>query len=952
MNKISNVINATGLRIKRFDSHSLRRKKCNYFLIYTVIMAVVGVLVFLPFLKEKRSLVWIPDALDQHLVTLRYYAQWLQDIVKTLFTTGRLDPVMFDFQLGVGGDVFTGLSFYTIGDPINLLSVFVPVKYIELFYIFTIFLRIYLAGATFSAFCLYCKKGRFQTLMGAVIYAFCGYALNYSVRHPFFMLGMIYLPLLLIGIEKIYKNEKPNFFIAATFLMGISNFYFLYILTILIVVYGIVRYFHYKKENTVAAFFKNLFRFGGYYLTGILLSAFILLPVVVGFLGNGRIGAGGHHANLFFMQPMEYINMFTGIFNSGTSRLGVISLCAFALILLFTRKEKRFTSHKWFVVILFVFAVMPLFGYIFNNFNYVSDRWTFAFAFGMAFVFVEMLPYMKKMSPRYVGFGLVLTLTFFAGYYVVKSAPSKPVRITIFAILFSVFVLYFLYIYRTSRFRKTYNTGFKIIICLVVCILTVVGSYTKYSPSVGNYVSEFTKLSNPPDSTSAFSDSAAHMVNTIKDDDFYRMDISTDRNELFSYPLEYGYNGTSVYLSTTDSNMFTYGTQLYCINKDQSPSKYSGFDNRTALNAFAAVKYIATESGRSAYIPFGYEKIRSEQRPNSKIVDELYENKYFLPLGYTYTGYITQDEFQRLTPAQRQQAMLQAVVVDETLEGYKKTTYENDVTELPFTVSVSGGVKKTGENQYRFTKDKGTIDFKFQGQPNSETYICFNNVQFEFASPYEKPEMFLASNATAGQIKSYKQANKYTAAQASGNVIVKNGERVSSTLIRSTTSNFYCGVHDFIMNTGYSEEAIHELSVRFSQYGTLTYDSISIISVPMDTYPEKIQTLKQDVLQDVTIGRDTITGTVSLEEDKILQLSIPYSANWKAKVNGEEKELMKSNVMYMALPLEAGENEVYLYYYNPWLIWGTVISLLTIAVIITVIAIRRKNKRQQPKTIV
>ena len=55
---------------------------------------------------------------------------------------------MWDMHIGYGSDNLTTLHYYVIGDPLTLLSVFVPEKDTEILYELLIFLRIYLAGIT------------------------------------------------------------------------------------------------------------------------------------------------------------------------------------------------------------------------------------------------------------------------------------------------------------------------------------------------------------------------------------------------------------------------------------------------------------------------------------------------------------------------------------------------------------------------------------------------------------------------------------------------------------------------------------------------------------------------------------------------------------------------------------------------------------------------------------
>lgn len=92
---------------------------------------------------------------------------------------------------------------------------------------------------------------------------------------------------------------------------------------------------------------------------------------------------------------------------------------------------------------------------------------------------------------------------------------------------------------------------------------------------------------------------------------------------------------------------------------------------------------------------------------------------------------------------------------------------------------------------------------------------------------------------------------------------------------------------------------------------------MELYSQSMENYPDYIEHLTEDVLEDVTVGEDEVTGNISLDEDKYLVLSIPYQKGGIAYVDGEETELLRANYMYMALPLSAGEHSIRLTFAIP-----------------------------------
>jgi uncharacterized membrane protein YfhO len=89
-------------------------------------------------------------------------------------------------------------------------------------------------------------------LIGSFIYIFSGYGLFFS-HTPFFLNPLIYLPLLLLGIEKIFKRENPCLFIIMVFITLLSNFYFFYLLIEMMIIYIAIRivFSIISKENSI-----------------------------------------------------------------------------------------------------------------------------------------------------------------------------------------------------------------------------------------------------------------------------------------------------------------------------------------------------------------------------------------------------------------------------------------------------------------------------------------------------------------------------------------------------------------------------------------------------------------------------------------------------------------------------------------------------------------------------
>ena len=109
------------------------------------------------------------------------------------------------------------------------------------FYTLLILLRIYLAGLTFSFFCFQRKEHSSAILMGALLYAFSFWTIYAAVRHPYFMNPMIYFPLVLAGVDRILRKDV-RFFTFSLAAAVLSNFYFGYMICLLVILYCIFRY--------------------------------------------------------------------------------------------------------------------------------------------------------------------------------------------------------------------------------------------------------------------------------------------------------------------------------------------------------------------------------------------------------------------------------------------------------------------------------------------------------------------------------------------------------------------------------------------------------------------------------------------------------------------------------------------------------------------------------------
>ena len=119
----------------------------------------------------------------------------------------------------------------------------------------------------------------------------------------------------------------------------------------------------------------------------------------------------------------------------------------------------------------------------------------------------------------------------------------------------------------------------------------------------------------------------------------------------------------------------------------------------------------------------------------------------------------------------------------------------------------------------------------------------------------------------------------------------------------------------------------------------------------MADYVEDVTALGEAALEDVTETGGALTGSIRLEEPRLLALSIPYRDSWTVTVDGEPAETLKINGMYTGVLLEAGDHVVAAAYQIPGLKAGGMVSgvaLVCTGGVLAAGAVRRRRSGGKP----
>lgn len=868
-----------------------RRPKTSYYFAYSTAFLLLATLVFSFFMTAGKSFIWVgsADGISQHFNSLAYFGTYLRDILAN-FVQGDFAIPMWDFSIGYGADIMTTLHYYAIGDPLNLLSVFFKPEQTEVLYCGLVIVRLYLSGLAFSAFSRKMKRSNYGTFLGAIIYAFCGFALYASVRHPYFINSMIYLPLLLLGVEKIFKKERPYLFIAMVFVSVVSNFYFFYVLSVLTVLYIAFRFFMIYKERIVKNLAMNFVKFGGFYLVGFAMGCFIFLPVAMLTVSSNRATADtALHAVYEWDFYTNFVAAFVGgNWNSNWTCLSFAPIALTGVFLLFSQKKKN-TYLKIMFIVLTVFAMLPIMGKVLNGFSYVTNRWIFAYALFIAFIVATVSPVVKKLTKRNIA---VLTLSTVAYLlFVMFVPPERKVSgdfsyLILFAVS-TVFVATYILQNHSKKIKKSTVLGVaRFALIALTATGIVANAYARYSPKYGNYIDEFMDMG---ESYSVLTDTETSAIKELYNSQFFRYEI--DNNDLsmkYNSAIQNKTFGSDYYFSLVDSNVSDYMQSMRFVRNNDAT--YSGFDRRAYLSTFASSKYFVSETANALIRPFGYNKMVSEKY--SKTNDKtfyVYENENALPFGFTYSSFISQSDFDKMTVTEKQQALLQGAVGEfGNLVG--ETTLHFTDKEIGYSIENMSEDVEINDGKIVVSKKNSEIALEFNSLPNSETYVVLDNLVFDDGG----------KGGSFGTITA-----------------IESGEE-HDIRVNTPEYSWYTGNHDFLSNLGYSDGSKTSLVLKFKQKGTYTFDSMKIISQPMNELKNQSDKLKESSMTDVSFDTNRVTGKVAVDSSKVLAMTVPFNNGWTAYVDGEKTELKMCGVMFSGVELEAGEHTVELRYKTPY----------------------------------
>ena len=873
---------------------------------YTAMWIACALSVFVLYRIHEKSFLYIYDGVFQHMPAFEYVQQYL----RALLRGNAAGLGFFNYTLGQGADILTTLNSYDFTDPVSWVVALLPLNAVN-GYTLSIFVKLYLVGLSFGLYCREsgCRNG-FYAALGALAYAFSGATLMTVTRHPNYINWAYYFAMLMAGGERYWRKGKKGLLVTAVFLNLLTSYYTFFMNAVMFAVYTALRAIcRWSGDRTAArakAELVNCLKTAGVCLAGALLSMVVLMPTLYAYSNNARFNVVSGAMQDEWHYPLTYyprlvVCLFAAYMTpSYYTHIGLNALVFPALVLL-VMNPGRFRRTKAGLLACAVGLALPIIGRFLNGMGYVCNRWSYALAFAGSAAMVRTLPMMRRMKRREIIAMIVLAVGFEALAVV---APKNDAM----SITWGVMALMAITVAAVAAAGRLGRRAGAALLCGVVLLSALYQSVFTYADFAGSYTHDFVPEDRVESAMTGHSSAAAAGL----DEGFYRVDeqdiwTNTDGHN-GTYGTEWWWSLVPYWMSD-----YYHAPELNTLHQN---CNFRGLDGRTALLETASVKYFTAPADEADAAPYGYERIDAGDDRFA-----VFENRYALPVGYAYSGYMLHSDYERLDPIQRQLAQLQCAVVESPVEGQRAVTPDTRIERLDYEIAASKDVEMV-EGGVLAKEDDAELTLRADVPADCELYLMLDGAKI--------PDD--GDDGTIITIDVTRTAEDFS--------VRKTG------WLTQVTYKWPVIRDSITFNLGHGPAGTSDVTLHFGRDMMLECRSIDLVAVPLQGYAEQAGRLRDAAMTDVRVGTDRIEGSIALQDAGMLQISVPYSRGWTARVDGARAKILRSDDMYMAIPLQAGSHDVVLTYETPFLKAGAALSAATLVALIAGHVFQKKRARR------
>lgn len=613
---------------------SILKDKYKDYLFIIIFLLCLSVFLFSETLFLGKEFGWYNDQVFQYNI---FYKEWYE-IIKETLNNKIVSP--YSWNLFLGTDFYVSKLFTVTGDLFALIVfILFDIENFNVFFAIETILCILISSVTIKAFIdeLGMENRKFVISI-SIIYALGGFAILFMGSYMFHRFYSL-MPLIFLYVERYINNKSVKSFPIIVALLFMQNYELMFSLSLYLVIYFIVSYKLKNNNENLISIIKKAFKLILYYLIGILLVGFAVVPLLMFLKTSSRVGnfdfgnvfwdldvLVGFLSNMFFppynmrTENPPYL-FFTERYFGFEYSIYITPIILFAFILLIkkaTKLEKRIFFTSEILILLFLF-IRPL-NMIVHGFSEPTFRWSLILIIHHIFIVVYVFKkytysdlYFKEISL----FICVFLMIFFLNI-LIKSYDFENVLNSILIVIF-LSLLCYLYSYYLCK-----NIDFGMLIMTLTTIAFFVVT------NISNLKLEF-------NNHSAFTQEYIDYFINEDEDKMFRYHFDSKEIRPFNYlnlnnSLMYRYLGTTTYDSAYE---YVLNDFLQKNNINDWIIDLNDFD----LMRMLGVKYIGA-----------VDDLKVDNNQNLEYVynlDELkvYKIKDYNHIGHTYTNFIKESDY-------------------------------------------------------------------------------------------------------------------------------------------------------------------------------------------------------------------------------------------------------------------------------------------------------------------
>ena len=857
------------------------------------------------FVIGRKSMFDETDGIHQQYMYYLYVGIWIRRLFRNIFVKHILELPMWDMALGMGSDALIAINPLT--DPFCWLSAIVPQSLAEYAFDVTMVIKLYLAGLSYSYFA-YCKKNSIDGIVaGAMVYAFSAVILISMVQCNFIN-AFYFFPLLMVGADRVWRKRGYILFVVTLAASVMYSYYFTYMMGLMIIFYCVVRFFFDKEKHSISAFIRLIASFILFTVIGIGIGLWSQLPAIINLSGLDRMGT--HSLPELVSLPFAaqlFLSAFSGMSMGGDSFWGFVPVAGVSVIFLLAKGK----SGRMLRTLLFISTlsfVMPIVGYAFNAFNSSTTRYVFGYLLLISYIVTYTYDAWDMMKGKVWIISLVSSII----YLVITIITGEARYILSGVSLVCTIILVKISVSANGVITRK-RTLVKLTAVFLACIMTgysfVYRSLIPWQFPLGE-ANDYLLSSNGLD-----------MLNTIEGDlkqnRYDTLYYIYDEVRLNSSAIN-EVNGYDIYQSNYNNYVDRYYLNMAIVSNPLGFA-LNGLRGRPMLEITNGTEYLIRQENdnKCINVPYFYDQVQTQGDYG------MYRSSVPTSMVYFYDMTASENQFESMTPIEREDLIMSYCVLDAPQSDYypNEDGLYHDIVEYEITEMYN----VTFEDDEHFTVgegDDGYIILEFDDISNSEISVYFDRIDADF-------QFVLIP------------------------ILCNDDEMVKADFFVSISNgNMYYHWKDQLLFTyGYLEDHVNRIKVLFHTSGDYSLQDLKVYSRSEEQINNAISDFSAHAdMNNVEYNCDGnhIRATVTADTDKMLYFAVPYSEGWHASVDGNETEIERANIAFMAIPISEGEHIVELSYVTPYLKMSICISSVSAIVFVSVIFwSKSKNKRRE-----